>query len=86
MHDSACQSVRSSFCLTFTFMFSRTFSGHSFILSEPSFLSEHMHLTEHFLFSQNILQLNFVLISWDYLVINYLSFKVSEHIAQTRAP
>ena len=74
------------------FMFSRTFFlllgiffGYSFILFEPSFLSKHMHLTEHFLFSQNILQINFVLISWNHLVLSYLSFEVNEHIVQTRA-
>ena len=88
MHDTACQTFRSSSCLTFTFMFSRLFLsllgiffGYSFILFEPSFLSEHIHLTEHFLFYQNIL----VLISQDHLVPNYLSFKVSEHTAKTRA-
>ena len=84
------KSFRSSFCLTFTFMFFKTcflllgiFFGYSFILFEPSFLSEHMHLTEHFLFSQNILRV-LVLILEDHLVPNYLSFKVSEHTAQTR--
>ena len=40
-----------------------------------------MHLTEHFLFSQNVL----VLISQDHLVLIYLAFEVSEDIAQTRA-